>query len=63
MRCAISLVLIEIAFVSKGDDQGQIKRRRKVSEAQLESKVVELKNASEQQMCKIPGTGSDVVTV
>ena len=33
MRCAISLVLIEIAFVSKGDDQGQIKRRRKVSEA------------------------------
>ena len=43
IRCAVSLVLIEIVFMPKGDDQGQNKYRRRVSETFLESKVVGLK--------------------
>ena len=43
-------------FHVEGRRSGQNKCRREVSETELESKVVGLKNASEQQMCKVPRT-------
>ena len=43
MRCAVSLLLIEIVFLPKGDDQRQNSYRRKVCETWLESKVALLK--------------------